>query len=113
MGSDLYIEASGAAPVLPQIIQRAKMGARIVIVALHREEIAVNFLLVMMKQLELLGSIAQPDDWSEMIEMLGAVDLSAMITHHYPLDRFGEALAVAQDANAGAKVMIDCGGASA
>ena len=110
--SDLYIEASGAAPALPQIIKRAKSGARIVVVALHREEIAVNFLLVMMKQLELLGSIAQPEDWSDMIEMLAAVDLSPMITHRFPLERFAEGLAIAQDADAGAKVMIDCGGAA-
>lgn len=107
--TDLYIEASGAPAVLPQIVRRAKFGARVVVVALHREEIAMNFLLVMMKELELLGSIAQPPDWNDMIEMLEEVDLSAMITHRFPLDRFGEALAVAQDADAGAKVMIDCG----
>jgi threonine dehydrogenase-like Zn-dependent dehydrogenase len=47
-----------------------------------------------------------------MIEMLGEVDLSPMITHRFPLDRFPEALAIAQDADAGAKVMIDCGGGS-
>ena len=110
--TDLYIEASGAPAVLPQIIRRAKSGARVVVVALHREDIPVNFLLVMMKQLELLGSIAQPDDWQDMIEMLGEVDLSPMITHRFPLDRFPEALAIAQDADAGAKVMIDCGGGS-
>ena len=110
--TDVYIEASGASAVLPQIIRRAKSGARVVVVALHREDIPVNFLLVMMKQLELLGSIAQPDDWQDMIEMLGEVDLSAMITHRFPLERFPEALAVAQDADAGAKVMIDCGGGS-
>ena len=71
--TDVYIEASGAPAVLPQIIRRAKSGARVVVVALHREDIPVNFLLVMMKQLELLGSIAQPDDWQDMIEMLGEV----------------------------------------
>ena len=109
--TDLYIEASGAAAVLPEIVRRAKFGARVVIVALHREEIGVNFLLVMMKELELLGSIAQPPDWNDMIRMLGEVDLSPMISHRFPLDRFAEAMAIAQDAEAGAKVMIDCGGA--
>jgi threonine dehydrogenase-like Zn-dependent dehydrogenase len=110
--TDLYIEASGAAAVLPQIVRRAKAGARLVVVALHREEIAMNFLLVMMKEIEILGSIAQPPDWNDMIQMLGDVDLSPMITHRFPLDRFDEAMAIAQDADAGAKVMIDCGGAA-
>lgn len=99
--------------MLPQIIQRSKSGARIVVVALHRKEISINFLLIMMKQLELLGSIAQPEDWNDMIEMLGQVDLSAMITHRFPLEDFEEALAIAQDADAGAKVMVDCGGGGA
>ena len=103
--TDLYIEASGAAAVLPEIVRRAKSGARVVVVALHREEIGVNFLLVMMKELEILGSIAQPPDWNDMIRMLGDVDLSPMITHRFSLDRFAEAMAIAQDPEAGAKVI--------
>ena len=107
-GSDLYIEASGAAPVLPQIIAGAKRGARIVVVALHREAIAVNFLVVMMKELELRGSIAQPDDWNDMLTMLGEFDLSPMISHRFDLESFPAALAMAQDPDAGVKVMGDC-----
>ena len=36
-------------------------------------------------------------------------DLSPMITHRFPLDRFPEALAVARDPKAGAKVLIEIG----
>jgi threonine dehydrogenase-like Zn-dependent dehydrogenase len=112
-GSDVYIEASGAAPVLPQIIEGAKRGARVTVVALYREAISINFLLVMMKELELRGSIAQPDDWNDMLTMLSEVDLSPMITHRFDLSNFGEALAVAQDPEVGAKVMVACGAANA
>ena len=76
-------------------------------VALHRAEVPVSFLLVMMKQLQITGSMAYPDDWSEMIALLDSVDLSPMITHRFPLDRFSEALAVAQDPKGGAKVLIE------
>jgi threonine dehydrogenase-like Zn-dependent dehydrogenase len=75
-------------------------------VALHREPIPVSFLLVMMKQLTLRGAMEYPADFSETIALLGRRDLSPLITHRFPLERFAEALAVAKDANAGGKVMI-------
>jgi threonine dehydrogenase-like Zn-dependent dehydrogenase len=106
-GSDAYIEASGASPLIAQMIGQAKGEARLSVVALHRAEVPVSFLMVMAKQLQISGSMAYPEDWSEMIEMLDRVDLSPMITHRFPLDRFAEALAVAQDPTAGAKVLIE------
>lgn len=106
-GSDAYIEASGAASVLTDIIARAKENARVSIVALHREPIPTSFLMVMSKQLTLAGSICYPDDYTEMIEMLHQVDLTPIITHRFPLERFEEAFAVADDASAGAKVLIE------
>ena len=106
-GTDAYIEASGASPLIGQILAQAKSKARVSVVALHRSEVPVNFLLVMMKQLCFVGSMAYPDDWTQMIDLLGRADVSTMITHHFPLDRFDEALATAKDPAAGAKVVID------
>lgn len=106
-GSDAYIEASGAAPVLTSIIERAKENARVSIVALHRDPIPTSFLLVMSKQLTLAGSICYPDDYTEMIDMLTKVDLTPAITHRFPLERFEEAFAIANDSSAGAKVLIE------
>jgi threonine dehydrogenase-like Zn-dependent dehydrogenase len=50
--------------------------------------------------------MAYPDDWSDSLELLGSADLSPMITHRYALDDFQQALATAQDAEQGAKIMI-------
>ena len=105
-GSDVYIEASGAPDVIPEIVARSRAGSRLAVVALHRREIPIDFMSVMMKELELLGSIAQPEDWGDMIGMLGRVDLSAMISHRFPLEQFERALAVAQDPEQGVKVMV-------
>ena len=106
-GSDVYIEASGAASVLTDIIGRAKENVTVSIVALHREPIPTSFLTVMSKQLTLAGSICYPDDYTEMIDMLTQVDLTPIITHRFPLDDFEEAFRVANDSNAGAKVLIE------
>ena len=106
-GTDVYIEASGASSVLGDVLAGAKKGARLAVVGLHRAPVPISFLLVMMKEMTIVGSMAQPDDWNDMIEMLGEADLSPLITHRYPLDRFDEALAVARDPSQGGKVMID------
>lgn len=106
-GTDAYIEASGASPLIGQILGQAKSRARLSIVALHRTEVPVNFLLVMMKQLEIVGSMTYPKDWNEMLGLLGRADVSPMITHRFGFDQFDEALATAQDPNAGAKVVIE------
>ena len=105
-GTDAYVEASGAAPVIPQILQHAKAEARLAVVALHGE-VPVNVLLVMMKQLVIRGAMEYPEDYRDSLDLLERWDLSAMVTHRFPLERFHEALAVARDPNAGGKVMIE------
>jgi threonine dehydrogenase-like Zn-dependent dehydrogenase len=104
-GSDVYIEASGAAPLIPQIIGQAKSNARLTVVALHDER-PVHFLLVMMKQLTIRGAMEYPDDYNDSIELLARRDLSPMISHRFPLDRFNEAFDTAKDPQAGAKVLV-------
>jgi threonine dehydrogenase-like Zn-dependent dehydrogenase len=61
----------------------------------------------MMKQMTLQGAMEYPERFEEMLELLGRRDLSAMITHRFPLDDFLEAFAVANSPTSGAKVMID------
>jgi threonine dehydrogenase-like Zn-dependent dehydrogenase len=105
--TDVFIEASGASPLLAQIIERARPRARVSIVALHRQPIEVSFMLVMMKQMTLQGAMEYPDRYEDMLELLQRRDLSPMITHRFGLDDFLEAFSVAQSPDAGAKVMID------
>ena len=105
--SDAYIEASGASAVIGEILSHARSEARIAVVALHREPIPVSFLLLMMKQLTLRGAMEYPADFSQTIALLDRRDLAPLITHRFPLARFAEALAVARDANASGKVMIE------
>ena len=105
--TDVFIEASGSALVLSQIIERAKPHSRVSIVALHRQPIEVNFMIVMMKQMTLQGAMEYPDRYEDTLELLERRDLSPMITHRFGLDDFLEAFDVAQCPDAGAKVMIE------
>jgi threonine dehydrogenase-like Zn-dependent dehydrogenase len=107
--TDAYVEASGAAAVIPQMLQHAKSGARLSIVGVHDGEVPVSFLLVMAKQLAILGAMEYPEDFTDSFDLFVRWDLSPMISHRFPLERFHEALAVARDPRAGVKVLIDFG----
>jgi threonine dehydrogenase-like Zn-dependent dehydrogenase len=107
--TDAYVEASGAAPVIPQILQHAKSEARVAIVALHDEERPVSFLLVMMKQLTIRGAMEYPEDYTDSLGLLGRWDLSPMISHRFPLERFHDAFAIARDPQTAGKVLIEVG----
>lgn len=105
-GTDAYVEASGAPGLLAELVREARPDARVSVVALHRKPQEIDFMQVMAKQLTLTGSMAYPDDYSEMVRMLAEVDLSPAISHRFPLERFSEALDTARDPARAGKVMI-------
>ncbi len=108
VGSDLYIDACGAAAVVRAAFDHAKFGARLVVVALHTQEVALPFFNVMAKELTIKGAMAYPDEFPAVIEMLaaGSVDPSPMITHEFAFADFPRALATAQHPDRAGKVMV-------
>ncbi|MBI4518006.1 MAG: zinc-binding dehydrogenase [Deltaproteobacteria bacterium] len=109
VGTDVYIDASGAAPVVREIFDHAKFGARMVVVAMHKQEVALPFFHVMAKELTIKGAMAYPTEFPAVIEMLasGAVEVSPMITHQFDFADFNDALAAAQKPEVAAKVMVN------
>jgi (R,R)-butanediol dehydrogenase / meso-butanediol dehydrogenase / diacetyl reductase len=105
--TDVFVEASGAPTVITQVIGNARRGARLSIVALHRKPIEVDFLLVLMRELQITGAMEYPDDFGRGIDLLARRDLTPMITHRFPLERFHEALDVARNPSVAGKVMIE------
>lgn len=108
-GTDLLIEATGVGAVLEQCISLARPGARVVVVGVHKAPIPINPLDLLMKELHLIGSMAYPSEFPEVIAMLasGRVDTSALISHQFELADFATALQTARDREAAAKVMIN------
>lgn len=106
VGTNVFIEATGAGTLLEEVIRRAAPGARVSVVALHRKPVPVDFMTVLMKQMTLQGAMEYPDRFETMIELLDRRDLSPMITHRFALDDFAAAFDVARSPDAGAKVMV-------
>jgi threonine dehydrogenase-like Zn-dependent dehydrogenase len=108
--TEVFVEASGASHLIQELTANARRGARLSVVALHRTPVEVNFLLVLMRELQINGAMEYPAEFGRSLEVLERDDLSAMITHRFPLERFHDALAVARDASRAGKVMIEIGG---
>ena len=108
--SDLYIEATGVKPVFERITSLAKTGARIVVLGVHKEPVALDLVNLLIRELVVTGSMAYPSEFPAVIDMLrsGKPEVESIISHRYPLSQFDSALSQAQDADAAIKVMVDC-----
>ena len=108
--TDIYIEATGATAVFEQITTTAKTGARVVVLGLHKKPVKLDLANVLLRELNITGSMAYPEEFPEVIDMLsqGKLDLDPIISHRFPLSRFGEAIDRAGDPNDAIKVLIDC-----
>ncbi len=87
-----FIEASGSPGVIGDILDHGPVGGRLSVVALHYQPIPTNFLVVLMKQFTIRGSMEYPARFDDAIDLLGRRDLSFLITHRFTLARFGEAI---------------------
>jgi threonine dehydrogenase-like Zn-dependent dehydrogenase len=101
-----YVEATGAPSVITEVVNNCGPDATLSVVAVHGGDLPVNFLALLVKQLTIRGAMEYPDRFEEAIDLLVRRDLSAMITHRYPLEQFPDALALLEDSRECGKVMI-------
>jgi len=101
-----FIEASGSAGVIIDVLGHGRVGGRLSVVALHYEPIATNYLMLLMKQFTIRGSMEYPPRFEDAIELLARRDLSALVTHRFPLDQFDQTLATLSGSKDCGKVMV-------
>jgi (R,R)-butanediol dehydrogenase/meso-butanediol dehydrogenase/diacetyl reductase len=108
VNSDLFIEASGAPGVIPNIIGLCRQGARLVVVAVHDQPVPVDFRMALIKELTIAAAIGYPAELPEVVEMLagGGIDIDSYISHQFDFADFLDAFALARKPAEAAKVMI-------
>jgi threonine dehydrogenase-like Zn-dependent dehydrogenase len=111
VGTDAFVEATAVGSVVREIIANAKPGARVSVVAVHNDDVAIPLLLVMMKQLTIRGAMEYPARFESALELLARKDLSGMITHRFAIEEFPDAIALLQASKECGKVMITMDGA--
>lgn len=101
-----YIEASGSPKVLTDILDRGPVGGRMSVVALHYAPIETSYLMLLMKQFTIRGSMEYPERFADAIDLLARRDLSSLMTDRVPLERFDEALATLEGSKECGKVLV-------
>ena len=101
-----FIEASGSPDVITDVLEHGRVGGRLAVVALHYEPIATSYLMLLMKQFTIRGSMEYPPRFEDAIDLLARRDLSALVTHRFPLDRFDQGLETLRGSKDCGKVMV-------
>ena len=104
-----FIEASGSARVLTDILERGPVGGRLSVVALHYEPIPTSYLMLLMKQFTIRGRwstpTASPTPWT----CWPGPTCPSIVTDRVPLERFDEALATLEGSKECGKVLVTHG----
>jgi threonine dehydrogenase-like Zn-dependent dehydrogenase len=107
-GTDIYFDAAGAPAVINTALSAAKPGARLGVVAVHKEPVPVDFINVMSNEITIVGSMGYPDEIFEVTKDLVAnwEKYAAIVSHTIPFDEVDEALRMASTPGAADKVVV-------
>ncbi len=92
-GFDVGLEMSGSPPALRQMIDNMVNGGRIALLGIMSGEVAVDWNKVVFKMLHLKGIYGREmfETWYKMTALVqGGMDITPVITHRLPVDRFQE-----------------------
>jgi 2-desacetyl-2-hydroxyethyl bacteriochlorophyllide A dehydrogenase len=100
-GFDCAIDATGAPPAIEAAFGALRRGGRLLVfgVAAAEATISLSPFRIYNDEITILGSMAVLHSFGPALELVasGAIDCDAMLTHDFPLDRFGDALATVRE----------------
>lgn len=107
-GTDIYLDAAGAPAVITAALAAAKPGARLVVVAVHKEPVPVDFLNVMSNEVTIVGSMGYPTEIFDVTKDIIAnwEKYAVIVSHTVPFDNVAEALRMAATPGVADKVVV-------
>ena len=108
-GFDVGLEMSGNQRALDQMVETLVMGGRIALLGIPPGKSPVDWSRIVFKAITIKGVYGREifETWYKMIAMLeNGLDVSRVITHRFPVDRFEEGFAVMRSGKSG-KVVLD------
>jgi threonine dehydrogenase-like Zn-dependent dehydrogenase len=107
-GTDIYYDAAGAPAVINTALAAAKKGATLAIIAVHKEQVPVEFINVMSNELTIVGSMGYPDEIFEVTADIVAnwEKYAVIVSHTIPFADVDQALKTASTPGAADKVVI-------
>ncbi len=106
--TDIYLDAAGAPAVINTALTSAQRGAKLVVVAVHKEPVPVDFLNVMSNEVTIVGSMGYPKEIFEVTKDIIAnwEKYAVIVSHTVPFDDVAEALRMAATPGAADKVVV-------
>jgi len=108
-GFDVGLEMSGAAAAFRQMIDAMNNGGKIAILGIAPTAFEIDWNKVIFKMLTLKGIYGREmyETWYKMIALVqSGLDVTPLITHRLPIDRFDEGMAEMRAGRSG-KVVLD------
>src|SRR5258705_12658548 len=107
-GTDIYLDAAGAPAVIDTALAAAKRGARLGVVAVHKQPVPMDFVNLMSNEITIVGSMGYPDEIFEVTKDLIAnwEKYAVIVSHTIPFDNVDEALRTASTPGAADKVVV-------
>jgi 2-desacetyl-2-hydroxyethyl bacteriochlorophyllide A dehydrogenase len=107
---DLVIDATGNPKVVQGIFKYVDKGGKLLFFGVCPPDamIEVNPFDVFRRELKIYGSFSLSGDFQDALELVrrGAIDVSSLITHRFPLDEFTTALQMMQHSVDSIKILI-------
>lgn len=108
-GFDVGFEMSGNGRAFNDLLDVMNHGGHVAILGIPEDKVAIDWNIVIFRCLVLKGIYGREmfETWYKMASMLqSGLDVTPMITHHFPADDFAAAFEVMKSGNSG-KVILD------
>ncbi|KRO04104.1 threonine dehydrogenase or related Zn-dependent dehydrogenase [Levilactobacillus paucivorans] len=106
--TDIYLDAAGATPVFQTVLDIAKHGATLGVVAVYTKPVELNFANVLTSELHVVWSMGYPTEIFEVTDdIIDRPDKYAkIISNTFPFDQALDALKMARTPGAADKVVV-------
>jgi 2-desacetyl-2-hydroxyethyl bacteriochlorophyllide A dehydrogenase len=107
-GTTVYLDAAGAPSVINTALGAAQNGARLGVVAVHKEPVPVDFINIMANEITVIGSMGYPTEIFEVTKDLVTnwEKYAAIVSHTFAFDDVQDALQTAMTPGAADKVVV-------
>jgi L-iditol 2-dehydrogenase len=107
-GADAVLECAGTAITIQQAVAMARRGARIAVVGIPLDDMALPMRKIVLDEIDLYGVRANAGEMAQIIPLVAAqrLRLDALITHRFELEEFDKAYSVFTRREAGALKVI-------
>ena len=110
LGADVVLECAGVPETLTWAMAMLRRGGRCAMVGIPTEDVGQRLQPLVLDELELVGSRASAGEMRRVMPFVanGRMRAAELITHHFPLADYAEALALFDDRASGAiKIIIN------